>query len=312
MYAEYALDPDGLIDSALPKMLLDVFGKDSGRMLTALQDPRDWAIYIQQEIERRKDAGTIRPQQFLRVQTALEPLLKTPEARNERFFPQHPRRPLYNTSASWTENALSAHRIVPFAAVITNDCKGTVSPDDLDLEDPAFVQTPSTRVPRNAASLVQLLDSLLAVSTKLVLIDPHFQPREERFQALLPAIFDQHPHFKQAQIYLKDDFRKPCDPRDFADWNCSPDKKDNLLLPGESLKITLLKERRQGEKLHARYLLTEVGGVAVDPGLDIDTRPNSGNTFLVTRLSSKIHRELWHEYVHRIGFQIVTEFTIMG
>ena len=122
----------------------------------------------------------------------------------------------------------------------------------------------------------------------------------------------QYPHFKQAQIYLKDDFRKPCTPSDFADWNNSPNKNENLLLPGEGLRITLLKERRQGEKLHARYLLTEVGGVAVDPGLDIDTRPNSGNTFLVTRLSAKIHQELWREYVQRTGFQVITEFTITG
>lgn len=312
MYFEYALDPDGLIDSALPKMLFDVFGKDTGRMLTSFQEPREWALYIQAEIKRRKADDTIRPQHFLRLQTMLEPLLKTPDARNDKFFPAHPKRPSYDSRASWSTNVLTAHRAVPFAAIVTNDKTGTVAPDDVDLKDPAFSLQPSARVARNAPALVKLLDSLLCVSSELVLIDPHFQPREARFQALLPEIFSAHPHFLQAEIYLKENYQRPCTPGDFSDW-CIPEHSEgSLLLPGERLRITVLREHRQGEKLHARYLLTEVGGVAVDPGLDVDMRPNSGNTFLVTRLGARLHQELWREYVQRTGFQRVNEFIVNG
>lgn len=279
-------------------------------MLASLQDPREWAIHVQKEIQLRKNLGTIRPQQFLRLQALLDPLLKSSGARQEKFFPPHPKRPPYNASASWGSNALGGHRAAPFAAIVTNDMSGTIPPDDVDPSEPAFALEPSTRIPRDAPSLVALLDSLFSVSTKLVLVDPHFQPLEERFQHLLPEIFYRHQHLKEAQVYLKENRLKPCAPQHFDDWCTQDEAQSSLLLPGERLYVSILKERPRGEKLHARFLLTEVGGVAVDPGLDVDTRPNSGNTFLVTRLSSKLHQDLWREYVQERGFQVVTKFTV--
>lgn len=310
MYQEYALDPDGLIEATMPKLLFELFGKDSGRMLASLQDPREWAIYIEKEIQRRKALGTIRPQQFLRIQALLEPLLKSPAARQEKFFPHHPKRGLYNASTSWRDNALRAHRAVPFAAIVTNDKGGTVAPDDIDPGDPVFALAPSVRVARSASALVDLLQSLISLSTKLVLIDPHFQPLEKRFQYLLPEIFNRYDHIKEAHIYLKENRFKPCTSRDFESWCAQDEGQDSLLLPGEKLYVSVLRERHRGEKLHARFVLTEIGGVAVDPGTDVDTRPNSGNTFFVTRLSSTIHQNLWREYVQESGFHVTERFTV--
>lgn len=279
-------------------------------MLTSFQDPKEWATYILKESMRRKNKGDIRPQQFLRIQTMLEPLLKTPEAREDKFFPPHPKRAPYAPQASWRTNILAAHRDVPFAAIVTDDKLGTVAPDEVDLEDPAFLLASVTRVTRDAPSLVNLLDSLLSVSGKLALIDPHFQPREKRYQALLPEILKRHTHFQSTNIYIKEDYSKSCTSHDFSDWIDSSNPRESLLPPGKSIRTTILRQRRAGEKLHARYILTEVGGFLVDPGLDVYTHSGSGNTFIVTRLTAKLHRELLQEYVQLLGFQAVKEFVV--
>ena len=51
----------------------------------------------------------------------------------------------------------------------------------------------------------------------------------------------------------------------------------------------------RGGKLHNRYVLTEVGGIAVQTGLD-RSPPRSSHTDDLTVLSKEQHKARWAEY----------------
>ena len=62
---------------------------------------------------------------------------------------------------------------------------------------------------------------------------------------------------------------------------------------GAQLKVRILTQRQGGKKLHERYLLTDIGCIKVDPGLD---EREVGENFELIRLGQELYRDLWSDY----------------
>jgi hypothetical protein len=72
----------------------------------------------------------------------------------------------------------------------------------------------------------------------------------------------------------------------------------------------LWKQRPTGEKLHARYFLTERGGIRFDVGLDAG---EPGETTDVSLLSDDLYRARWADFQEATAaFDKVDEFTVTG
>ena len=69
----------------------------------------------------------------------------------------------------------------------------------------------------------------------------------------------------------------------------------------------MLSQRSGGEKLHNRYLLTEIGGVSLGLGLQETLERDHGETDDICRLSSTQHEMRWGQYVSARAFDLVAD-----
>ena len=66
------------------------------------------------------------------------------------------------------------------------------------------------------------------------------------------------------------------------------------LIPlGVSIRIVRIKERLGGEKVHQRYILTDLGGVRIDPGID-DGQPEE--TYDINLMDRNQFDLRWKQY----------------
>ena len=63
-------------------------------------------------------------------------------------------------------------------------------------------------------------------------------------------------------------------------------------------------KKHKGEKLHNRYVLTDIGGVSFAVGLDEEDENHQDDVAL---LSKKSYTLRWQQYAHLDGFDLVEE-----
>ena len=83
------------------------------------------------------------------------------------------------------------------------------------------------------------------------------------------------------------EFRKEC-----------KDKLPSIIPEGLTLTVYRWKKRDGGERLHNRYILTDIGGVFFGIGLD---EGNLGETDDVVRFRADSYRQRWNDYDERNG-----------
>ncbi len=87
-------------------------------------------------------------------------------------------------------------------------------------------------------------------------------------------------------------------------------KLPNFIPDGLQLELKRWKKRSGGEKLHNRYILTDIGGVKVDPGLD---EGEEGESFEVILLERATYEKQWDDYVRCPAFDLSGQaVTVMG
>jgi hypothetical protein len=79
---------------------------------------------------------------------------------------------------------------------------------------------------------------------------------------------------------------------------------------GVVLKIVRWSEQAGGEKFHARYILTDIGGVRFDVGLDSG---DPGQTTDVSLLDFTLYRQRWDDYQQATAeFKYEDEVVVLG
>jgi hypothetical protein len=78
------------------------------------------------------------------------------------------------------------------------------------------------------------------------------------------------------------------------------------ILNGISIQLIVLKNATQGNPLHNRFLLTDIGGVIIPYGLDdYDREPNHGAEDDLEPMHKGTYEKRWKQYVELCGVQIV-------
>ncbi|CAN0337653.1 unnamed protein product, partial [Chrysoparadoxa australica] len=123
-------------------------------------------------------------------------------------------------------------------------------------------------VPRDVESLATALQGMLRFGARIILVDPFFNPDSQRqrilFYRLLSIVKEHNPH-----VVCEIHYRYHAKDIDNADLERkSPDFSSNIIPEGLLVDFYCWKERDGGEDFHARYLLTDKGGIRVDAGFD--------------------------------------------
>jgi hypothetical protein len=111
---------------------------------------------------------------------------------------------------------------------------------------------------------------MLRFGSRIVFVDPFYDPFDVRykntFRACLDIIKSQNPE-TSCEIHYRYHENKP--------GNCELEREAVRLFKGvipAGMKVAIFcwRERSGGEDFHARYLLTERGGIAVDAGFSAE------------------------------------------
>lgn len=270
MIAEYALEPEMVAawcrDHYKCLFFKSQFGSAHGRLLSKY--PKKWPSKVWESFGTGSDMDKARLTELLvRLQDTM--------IKRKDF--------IWNSADSWIDNASAEHIRHPFRAIMARNTPGN-RPEILS-ED-AIAATPCPRwdnphgitVIRNAPEMAGAVQQMLARCRWVKFIDPHIWPGKSSYQNSLRAFM---------RILAGS---RPVGPPESIEIHTKQlDTAGDIILNSfqevisNGLKVTLYqwRERPGGQKLHNRYILTDLGGVSFHHGLDTGA---DGETDDLTRL----------------------------
>ena len=271
MIHEFALEPEAVASWQSFRYFIDQFGAEHGRLIS--QFPGKWKRKV---IEACTESGVRR--------TAFVEKLKTLDRELIRSG-----RP-YDPKQLWLDNAIAQHNVDPFAAIIAaSNPMGVASvleADSVDGTTPGWVVAREQKVERRAATLAGAIAPLIRVSKRILLVDPYLKPTTPRYQRSLRQILAQGLHGHAGVEALEIHVRTAGNTT--AAWqNDSEHSLRGLLPPGIEVTLVRWDDQGGGEVMHARYVLTDIGGLSVDHGLDEGAPGQTTDISLLSREASE-------------------------
>jgi hypothetical protein len=259
MLFEYAVEPQAIGSSWQNfRYLIEKFGFDRGRLISRF--PGKWEKKV---IQAAKEAGV----PAIRMASIVERL------RNAKLAVVDFGRP-YNSEMSWIDNALTENQRAPFHAIIAQQNLGgnaaVLLVADVDEHQPLMAVVQDLAVSREAEFIAAALGAFLRVSTRILFVDPFFDPYNARYKSTLRAclaVVKADNPSAACEIHYRYHNNKPTN----AELEGEAAKLFNGVIP-EGLAVLLYcwREKKDGADFHARYLLTDRGGVGIDAGFSAE------------------------------------------
>ena len=184
-------------------------------------------------------------------------------------------RPYDPAIGSWSQNAIAQHAVAPFHAIIADQNPSAhpqvVTVDEVDEHHPLMVSAHTWEVERVGATLASALCPLLKSAKSVLFVDRFFDISKAQYQETLKACLDviqaSGGTGVRCEIHFCDHDKRP--PPEFIEREAH--KWIRRVLPaGMSFALFAWKERAGGADFHARYLLTDVGGMNVEAGFSAE------------------------------------------
>jgi hypothetical protein len=283
VFHEYALEPAVLSNWANVRYFLDAFAPWKGRFIAAF--PKDW--------KKRVYDGLRCPD--IEKKTIEDRLAKL----DKRFFADRKGVP-FDPSKSWADNALAENQREPFRAVIVagSVARGgnVLNASTLDETDPLWRVEQGRFVARDPAALRDAICLLLRLSTRIALIDPYFRPQQRDKTSAFVALSNSVAPGSKLEIHARlgvgndpthDWFKEQCElhlPR--------------FLDVGQATTIHTWGQRPGGQRLHNRYLLTNIGGVKFGDSVE---KGQQGENDHISILDESSRADLWSQFIEPAG-----------
>ncbi len=176
----------------------------------------------------------------------------------------------YRGNDTWLQNALSQTATEPFHAIIayenTTGANGVLVAGDFPKDEPPYKVVVEDFVPRRAKDLAACASLLLAHCEQIQLIDPHFNPSEPRFRNTFEAMLAV---CNTGALKLIEIHREKPDPFIAGVQQANYRHRLAGLVPaGLTAKVFFWSQKPGGLGMHPRFLLTDLGGIHFENGLD--------------------------------------------
>jgi hypothetical protein len=259
MLFEYAVEPQAIGSSWQNfRYLIEKFGFDRGRLISRF--PGKWEKKV---IQAAKEAGV----PDIRMASIIERLRNAKLAVVDRDRP-------YQSEESWIANAVTEHQRMPFHAIIAQQNlpgNGAVlSAADVDDQQPLMAASQDRAVLRESGSIAGALSGFLRSSSRIMFVDPFFDPYNARYKSTLRAclavVKADNPR-AICEIHYRYHNNKPAN----AELENEAANLFNGVIPeGLAISMYCWREKKGGADFHARYLLTDRGGVGIDAGFSAE------------------------------------------
>lgn len=260
MLHEYAVEPHAIgSDWHTFRYLIDKFGFDRGRLISRF--PKRWF----RDVYSASAGFTDMQRKYMEEVLA--------QAKKHKVVRSG--RPYDPSLGGWLDNALAQHDVAPFHAIIaeTNPTGREVvlEASNVDEFDPLMVSPHTWEVARVGAVLADAISPMLRSARTVLFVDPFFDIREARYQETLRACLEivrsSNAEGACCEIHYRDhDTRPPLAmvEREAHRW------VGGIIPDGMSIALFAWREKAGGEDFHARYLLTDVGGISVEAGFSAE------------------------------------------
>ncbi len=300
MIYEFAVEPAAIDNWKDFRFIYDQVGVEHGRLISRF--PRKWVAMV-------IDALKLNPQMRDIERTRIVEKLRNSDNKIARM-----NRP-YDPAMNWMLNVQTQQKQKPFNAVVGRrneiDADNFLNIADLDDTYPLWKISTDAVVPRKAWELACCARLLMQISRKIIIIDPNFDPVKSRFietfSHLITFACDQHTP-ERLELHAEYGFFK--EQRRENDWKSDCFKNLSPLIP-ECLSIEVFQweAKLSGDKPHARYILTEFGGIRYDYGID----EGEGQTTDVSLLGHKAYEQRWRNYQEETAaYHRYDKFTVTG
>lgn len=183
---------------------------------------------------------------------------------------------VWEPERTWLENAHREDERVPFHAILarvnSNDHPRTLLSDGLDDATPLWAVPRGVTIARSAVEMAAAVVDMLRMADVVIFVDPYFRPgrieNRRPLEAFLRAVVNARPLDMPTRIEVHtslDEDRSGT--REFFEDQCRR-TLPRCVPEGVRLVIRRLRERPGGQRLHNRYILTDVGGLIFGGGLD--------------------------------------------
>jgi hypothetical protein len=282
----YALEPELVAswgDKANYRYFYDKFGLGQPRMMVEFPKLKNWRRQV-------LHAATGVGGQELQKVTAMIGIL------TEQMIPRIPTAE-YDGARSWLENAEQEHAGKPFHAIVA---KENYRRHEAVICGAVLGEQPDSRwdiernrvVNRNAADMADAVRPLLQHCSTIIFIDPHFGPENSRHRRPLEAFLSVIQANRGYPIYTVEVLTATNASFDFFRDACEQ-KMPRIIPTGLTVNFVKLAQQPNGEQLHNRYILTDIGGVTFNVGLDDG---DIGQTDDVTLMDRKQYELRWSQY----------------
>ncbi len=283
---EFAVEPACMQDWDVFKSLVAEFGVFNGRLLS--QFPKTWPRLV---IDATESEFT-----FIQKQKRAAWLKRLRECAMVRSGRS------YDGNVSWLTNALNQQTDSPFRAILATETDGSRSDvlkaSDLDIDTELWCCDQEDLFDRTVNTLTNVVCPLLQYAKHIIFVDQHFDPDTPRFcdtfrSFVSSAIVDRTSlpsieyHFS-----IDDDNLRIRGSRVSFEPFCKH-HFENGLCAGLDLTLVRLNPSMVDGGLHPRYILTEMGGMRIDWGLDTG---HPGQKTDISLLRESFWRRRWTEF----------------
>lgn len=206
-----------------------------------------------------------------------------------------------DVSEDWCEAAKA--QCVQLAPDVVIACEGDsaigcwLTEADAFKNDSHFVHPTQLTPERTLEAFTASAKNLLRYSNRILIADPYLYKSAgiDTVKAFIKQAFSERVNDKSIELQLL--------------FDASRSTKEYLLTELAStvadypvdLKVLPINEKGQGEKLHNRYLLSELGGISFGVGTDASEDYHTDDLFLLDKAT---HTKRWNQYWNAAAFDI--------
>lgn len=289
MIHEYALEPEVVAswhDRDKFRFFIDQFGCGAGRVVGMYPSKTNWRKLVWAALD-----ADFSPTDKDRTRMA-EIVKKLIASKVQRVGSE------WNGTLDWLTNAESEHLRKPFHAILARENprnNGTVmlEADILEREADGWDAPQSRRVQRSAESMAECVAPMLRCATRILFVDPYFRANKRRFRKPLAAFLRQVSPQATTEIHASASYEDAPSGEHFRKESERDLQRHSVIPDGRELKVYRWRNRGGGERMHNRYVLTDIGGVQFGTGLD---EGEEGTTDIVSLLSAEPYEKLYQDY----------------
>jgi hypothetical protein len=210
----------------------------------------------------------------------------------------------YDKGKDWLTNAEKHEPTQAFGAIVAKsnprENRRVLVAGDFSKDQAPWLVLTQREISRTAQDLIRSAKLLLEVSEELVLVDRNFDVAEDRFRDPFAALVGSRTSgksWKRCELHLA----HPMERNGNLDKAVLRNRIYHLnyylpaLIPnGTTLNVFFWIRKPGGKRLHPRFILTEIGGLQLDYGLDEGDSP--GDTMIVSLMAEPVWASARNDY----------------